>query len=206
MAQFLCTQRNPRKKEGKEGLSCRPTVPAPEVTQQRRNSSFPGDEEVRESRYVLQWMFLHTVPQKPMEEEILSHTYSLPLQPSCVPYTQSQESPFVYSSAAIRLSYKKEDIRIQQIIGKYFVTSFKIVISPSRVGLGSWHMFLTKTSWSHFTEYDFLWGITGSICTYTAIFYNPYNTVVNSRSPNVACGQGLLAKNCFIVLHSLWLR
>ena len=56
MAQFLCTQRNPRKKERKEGLSCRPTVCAPEVTQQIRSSSFPGDEEVRESRYVF-----HTV-------------------------------------------------------------------------------------------------------------------------------------------------
>ena len=37
----------------------------------------------------------------------------------------------------VRLLWKKEDIKIQQIIGKYFVTSFKIVISPSRVGLGS---------------------------------------------------------------------
>ena len=61
-------------------------------------------------------------------------------------------------------------------------------------------------SWSHFMEYDFLLGVTGSIRTYVVIIYNPYNTVINSRSPNVACGQGLLAKYCFIVLHSLWLR
>ena len=49
-----------QEERGEGGTSCRPTVCAPEVTQQIRSSSFPGDEEVRESRYVFHMVSTET--------------------------------------------------------------------------------------------------------------------------------------------------
>lgn len=74
---FSATRQIPKRKEGKRGRSNLVTGPAPKVTQEIRNSSFPGDEEgLRESRSVRQWMSLHKDENLQWEKYLVPHSPS----------------------------------------------------------------------------------------------------------------------------------